>query len=212
MWHKYSIFFLLSHQSRPTFVTWQRPFTLDALPVATLLTKWFGICNNCASQEAGEHTGVWCLAQRCWMTGVSTANWMNWGVDDCSDSWAMASPPIKPYVAWKVPLIFFLGILVLLHCLQNPLTVLTLCRTFVYSFASLLKERKQHTPTFRSSGDFGWVTLIILLACWRNIDYRPPVPGVPLRGSLLLILWPSYLSYTPWIRSSAGCLALWEIG
>lgn len=41
-------------------------------------------------------------------------------------------------------------------------------------------------PPFTYQGDFGWVTPILLPVCWRNIDYRPTVPGAPLRGSSLL--------------------------
>lgn len=52
-------------------------------------------------------------------------------------------------------------------------------------------ERKQRFPTFSLSQGFGCTTLIILPVCWRNADYLPPMPGAPLRGSLLLIPRPS---------------------
>lgn len=58
----------VDHQKRSAYVIWHRLFTLDALPDATLpiypgLGSAIRSALTCESPVAGEHTGVWCLAQ-----------------------------------------------------------------------------------------------------------------------------------------------------
>lgn len=94
-----------------------------------------------------------------------------------------------------------------------------------FTNVTFFKERKQLFSRFLLSGRLYSVTLINFPLCWCNIDYTlhpPPTPHPPSPlcdnrpSERIIALNPltllPLLNNTPWIRSSAGCSALLEIG